>query len=372
LPAERRSVYCIPGQDTMKNDNLKIAMIGPLNAPVGGTGVLFEALLEALEARPDVEVRAVSTASIRGGGIRAPLKLIGLIADVLRVGRWADVVTIHGSTTGLFINAPVSVITAKLFGKGSVIRNFGGRDYGEFPAWRRGLVHRSVKAADLYLVEPERLLEIGTTRGVDHIKLFPNCRAMPPLPTPPPDGPGPCRKFIYLGHIRRDKGIDLMIEAGERFGEEVSVDVYGPMRFDVDEKDFAGLERVHYRGVLDPAGVAPALTGYDALLLPTFYPGEGHPGVILEAYAAGLPVITSRWMGIPEVVPDGMGMLIEPRDAGALFEAMRTMVEDNTYYTQLRAGVRDGRMAFSQEKRTDEFVGYCRDIAATRGGDSAI
>jgi glycosyltransferase involved in cell wall biosynthesis len=350
----------------MSGEILKIAMIGPLNAPVGGTGILFETLLAALEKRSDVAVRAVSTAAIRGGGLRAPFRLAGLAGEMKHAARWADVVTLHGSTTGLFINAPLAVRAAGRYGKGVVIRNFGGRDYGEFPAWRRTLVHRAVRAADLYLVEPKRLLELGKSRGIDHIRLFPNSRPMPSLPADPPGGPRPCRRFIYLGHIRRDKGIELMIEAGERMPEDVSVDVYGPMRFDMSEKDFAGLSRVRYRGVLNPGEVAPALGNYDALLLPTFYPGEGHPGVILEAYAAGIPVIASRWMGIPEVVPGGMGLLVEPRDAGALFEAMHSLVENNESFARLRASVRAGRNAFSQDSRTEEFVGWCREIAGRR------
>jgi glycosyltransferase involved in cell wall biosynthesis len=324
---------------------------------------LFEYLLEALENRRDVEVRAVSTTGIRGGGLKGPLRLLGLAAEIFRAARWADVVTLHGSTTGLFINAPVSVIAAKLWGKGSVIRNFGGRDYAEFPAWRRGLVHRAVKATDLYLVEPKRLLELGRSRGIGHIKVFPNSRPMHPLPDESPADARPCRRFIYIGHIRRDKGIDLLIEAGERFGDEVSVDVYGPLRFDMSDSDFAGLKRVRYGGVLDPAEVAERLPEYDALLLPTYYPGEGHPGVILEAYAAGIPVIASRWMGIPEVVPDGMGVLVEPRDAAALYEAMRDLMENSDHYRRLRQAVRDGRVFFSQQQRTEEFVAYCKKIA---------
>ena len=105
------------------------------------------------------------------------------------------------------------------------------------------------------------------------------------------------------------------------------------------------------------------LANYDALVLPTYYPGEGHPGVILEAYAAGIPVIASRWMGIPEVVPDSMGLLVEPRNANALFEAMNSLVEDNTLYNRMCTGVREGRSAFSDEQRADEFVNYCRELA---------
>lgn len=85
-----------------------------------------------------------------------------------------------------------------------------------------------------------------------------------------------------------------------------------------------------------------ALTGYtphdemeklfakaDAVVLPSFMPGETFPISLLEAAGMGLPVIGSRWAGIPDIVVDGeTGFIVEPRDVDSLYEAMMRLVEN--------------------------------------------
>jgi glycosyltransferase involved in cell wall biosynthesis len=69
-------------------------------------------------------------------------------------------------------------------------------------------------------------------------------------------------------------------------------------------------------------------------VLPSYL--EGLPMSLLEAMAAGLPVITTPVGGIPDVVTDGTeGLLIKPRDAAALARAMATLIEDEAYRLQL-------------------------------------
>jgi len=69
---------------------------------------------------------------------------------------------------------------------------------------------------------------------------------------------------------------------------------------------------------------------YDVLILPTFYQGEGYPGVIIEAYSLGLPVITTNWKAIPEIVENRKtGLLIEPRSTAALVDAMKSFNKYN-------------------------------------------
>ena len=74
-------------------------------------------------------------------------------------------------------------------------------------------------------------------------------------------------------------------------------------------------------------GDAPALlAGYDAVVLPTWFPREGHPGVLVEAMMAGVPVVTTHHMAIPELVSDGVnGLLVTPRDADALARAIQRL-----------------------------------------------
>lgn len=67
--------------------------------------------------------------------------------------------------------------------------------------------------------------------------------------------------------------------------------------------------------------VAAQFPCMDLFVLPSLF-GEGLPMVLIEAMAAGLPVIGTRVEGIPEVVANGCGLLVEPDDVGSLAEGI--------------------------------------------------
>jgi len=99
-----------------------------------------------------------------------------------------------------------------------------------------------------------------------------------------------------------------------------------------------GDARLAYRGVLDNAEVGERLWEYDALVLPTRWPGEGYPAVILEAFAHGLPVITTRWQSIPDIVDDGCGILVEPEDASQFASMLNRLHRNPELYARLQQG----------------------------------
>ncbi len=75
-------------------------------------------------------------------------------------------------------------------------------------------------------------------------------------------------------------------------------------------------------GAQDLAGVARYLAAADVLALPSW--AEGTPNVVLEALAAGRPVVASRVGGIPDVLLEGVtGTLVTPRDAADLARGLR-------------------------------------------------
>jgi glycosyltransferase involved in cell wall biosynthesis len=198
--------------------------------------------------------------------------------------------------------------------------------------------------------------------GLTNVAWYANSRPMPELPMGRSDGSG-CRRFVFLGQVHRGKGVRELVEAGERLPEGVTVDIYGPLDFDIQESEFNGRDRVTYRGPVDPDDVHGVLSKYGVLVLPSYHHGEGYPGVILEAYAAGLPVVSTRWRAIPELVDDGVtGLLVEPRDAGALCGAMLSLVDGAELYARLREGVRRTREQFSDEVWHERFLEYCRSL----------
>ena len=60
---------------------------------------------------------------------------------------------------------------------------------------------------------------------------------------------------------------------------------------------------------------------YDVLVLPTFWKGEGYPGVIIEAFSVGLPVVATNLPGISEMIDSQSGILVPPHSASTLAKA---------------------------------------------------
>jgi len=65
------------------------------------------------------------------------------------------------------------------------------------------------------------------------------------------------------------------------------------------------------------------------MLFPTYWNGEGFPGVVIDAYIAGILMVASDWNLNKEVVEDGVtGYIIPPRNSQILAEIMTKIVEN--------------------------------------------
>ncbi len=346
----------------MSERPLHILLAGPLPPPIGGASISFESLTKALRRRNDVQVSVVNTVGVRGRGPGVAAALVRLVGELRRGLREADVFVLHVATSALHSMGPLCAILAQGSRTPLVIRKFAGTEVRAFGPVRAGLSRWALGRASLYLAQTKHLVEEARASGIEHVQWFPNSRVMPVLPSDSDDS-RVCRRFVYVGHVRTGKGIPEILDAAERFGDDVSVDLYGPLSFDIDSTAFVGLARVRYRGVLEPPDVAGRLGDYDALLLPTRFATEGYPGAILEAYGAGLPVIATPLGAIPEIVDDSTGLTIAAGDADALYCAMRALRDDPALCARLRAGVRTKRNDFSSEHWHEQFVEFCRGIA---------
>ena len=89
-------------------------------------------------------------------------------------------------------------------------------------------------------------------------------------------------------------------------------------------------DRVTFTGMLQGQELVDALASGDFLVLSSNY--ENMPVVILEAFACGLPVVSTNVGGISEIVNESNGLLVPPHDAEKLADAMQKMLESYQNY----------------------------------------
>jgi glycosyltransferase involved in cell wall biosynthesis len=159
--------------------------------------------------------------------------------------------------------------------------------------------------------------------------------------TPGPDRPGGAVSVLCLGRLVERKGHRFLIEAIARLeGLELVVAGDGPERESLEQlaESLGVSDRVEFAGVVGQDEALELYRRADVFCLPSL--AEGLPTVLIEAMACGVPVVSTRIDGVPELVSDGEdGLLCDAGDPGALAAPLRRLVSDPSERERLgRAG----------------------------------
>jgi glycosyltransferase involved in cell wall biosynthesis len=141
---------------------------------------------------------------------------------------------------------------------------------------------------------------------------------------------------LFVGRLAEKKGVDDLLTAVARVpGVSVRVGGDGPMRKALEEQAHRlGLsDRVRFLGQLGRAEVYAELRTAGAIAIPSKVASDGDqdgtPVVLMEAVAAGVPVLATRLGGLGEhVVHDRTGLLVDPGDTDALAAQLQRLVVD--------------------------------------------
>ncbi|TFE03982.1 glycosyltransferase family 4 protein [Jeotgalibacillus salarius] len=154
------------------------------------------------------------------------------------------------------------------------------------------------------------------------------------------------RALLFVGNIIEQKGVMDLIEAIDHLKKSGSFDqstLYligankNPAFFTLLQEEISKRKLddvVRYVGTKNQKELAEWMSASDVFVLPSHIEGFGL--VALEAMSCGTPVIASRTGGLPYLLDQQSGHLVEPKNAASLAEGIRTVLSDPSYREKLR------------------------------------
>ena len=294
--------------------------------------------LDTSDHRPMTTLSAIDWTNILVA-LRSYIAMVRKLA-----GRKFDLVYIPISQTTIgYLKDSVYILIAKLF-RTKVVTHLRGGNFRNWLASASGFTRLYVKSvhglvdAQIVLGEKLRALFDGVLPPTK-IHVVPNGRDFEALPL---RRPSPDVRFLFLSNVRKEKGVldflsgAVMLAAEGCFSSQFIVaGSRGARGAGTVDADIDSLLKQHpefqvtFVEKLDDNEKRRVLANADVFVFPTYYSLEGHPWVIVEAMAAGLPIISCDQGCIVESVIDGEnGFIVPKRNPRALMEAMRDIGED--------------------------------------------
>lgn len=199
-------------------------------------------------------------------------------------------------------------------------------------------------------VETKTMMNALQKLGFTNVYVVPNCKPLSIIKKNDLDTSySEPYKLVTFSRVTEKKGIgtaaNSVMKLNKKYGRKVfTLDIYGPVDPGEDESWFAELRKsftdaITYRGNAPFDKSVEILSGYFALLFPTQYFTEGIPGTIIDAYAAGVPVIVSKWKNFADVVEEGItGLGYDFNTTTDLEKIMEKIITDPSIITNLKQG----------------------------------
>ncbi len=166
--------------------------------------------------------------------------------------------------------------------------------------------------------------------------------------------------FLHVSNDEPRKNLPRIIDAFRQLRKSHDVELLLKLPADKAEK-YSGMDGVKtICGLLSTEDLADLYRNALGFVFPSLYEGFGMP--ILEAMASGCPVITSNVSACPEVAGDA-ALIVDPRDEGVLFDAMRTLYQDKSTRDRLVEAGLQKIISFTWEKSADCHAKLFRKVA---------
>lgn len=300
----------------------KILIFGPRysgSGPIGGIIVLFEDFINSCN-KNKINYKIIDTNKTSYNN--KFMALFKIYISFFKNFRKFDHISIHGTANDYKTIAPIVVFISKIFGKKVSLRKFAGSFYEVFENSNflfKSIISFTLRNTDFIFFETKFLVEKFKNFNKE-IYWWPNSRNKSLFRVSKEFN----KRFVFISQIKQSKGINGIISAAKRLDSSFIFDFYGPILDDNFLNEVQNLPNVNYKGILSPDEVVSTLIKYNVLILPTYHDGEGYPGIIIEAFSVGMPVISSNWNSIPELISHKKnGLLVPIKDVDSLVNSIR-------------------------------------------------
>jgi glycosyltransferase involved in cell wall biosynthesis len=168
--------------------------------------------------------------------------------------------------------------------------------------------------------------------------------------------------LVDAAHLLKAKGTSLHVRMVGRWPSEAAAHAF---RADLHAKELDDVVR-HFGTIPDAERMKALYLWADAVVLPTYYPTEAQPLVLLEALSAGTPVITTRHGGIPEIISEGVeGSFVPHRSPAAIAEAALSLLQREVWIERSQAARRRFLDSYSPQAVRRQWLHLVRPSVAT-------
>ena len=219
--------------------------------------------------------------------------------------------------------------------------------------WLSGYLDRSPRAVsdlqklDAIYVEVPAMLRELEERGFVNGVLVNKFRGMTPVSPEELDmAPEAPYRLCYFSRVMKEKSIEECMEAvklaNRQAGfEKYTLDIFGSVN-EPYRDTFANLQKqfppyIRYGGIVDFQDSTRVLKTYFAMLFPTYYASEGYPNAVVDAFAAGLPVIATRWNYNADIIRHREdGILVDTGSVTQIVDAVEELAANSRLYETMR------------------------------------
>jgi len=351
-----------PAGETL--DGVRVVRVGPTGRGRGGKYAMVAPALAGLRR----ERRGFQVLVVRG------TRVLGLpgVAAARTLGKAVVLQPeLNGEmsgevyTWGTPLHAPM---VRRLVGMGTAVRNLLLRDADAFVAMSRAIAAECLAAG----APPQRVVRLP--HGVDTCRFSPASADEQRVLRARQGLPESSIVVTYTGRLRRGKGLESLVDAfattaaqelrahlmivGSGEGQTLSVEP--ELKESVRRRGLEG--RVTFTGRVDD--VAERLRASDLFVFPSEFEALGIS--LIEAAACGLPAVGTRTGGIVDVIEEGeSGLLVPPRDTGALASAMRALMADLDRRQRMGRRARQIALdAFDLDDSLSRYAALFRELGA--------